>query len=79
MTDEKKAFLVCLAEAAVILICGKIGKGEGFTIWLLLTLLLVALIYADHCKSKANNARQRRLINQQFKSEMNELRKGDKH
>ena len=79
MTDETKAFLVCLAEAAVILICGKIGKGEEFTIWLLLTLLLVALIYADHCKSKANNARQRRLINQQFKSEMNELRKGDKH
>lgn len=79
MTDETKAFLVCLTEAAVILICGKIGKGEGFTIWLLLTLLLVALVYADHCKSKANNARQRRLINQQFKSEMDKIRKGDKH
>ena len=79
MTDETKAFLVCLAEAAVILIGGKIGKGEGFTIWLLLTLLLVALVYADHCKSKVNNARQRRLINQQFKSAMDKLRKGDKH
>ena len=79
MTDETKAFLVCLAEAAVILIGGKIGKGEGLTIWLLLTLLLVALVYADHCKSKANNARQRRLINQQFKSEMDKLRKDDKY
>lgn len=79
MTDETKAFLVCLAEAAVILIGGKIGKGEGFTIWLLLTLLLVTLVYADRCKSKANNAKQRRLINQQFKSQMDELRKGEKY
>lgn len=79
MTDETKAFLVCLMEAVVILIGGKIGKGEGFTIWLLLTLLLVALVYADHCKSKTNNASQRRLINQHFKTEMDKLRKGDKY
>ena len=79
MSNETKAFLACLAETAVILICGEIGGGTGFVIWLLLTLLLVALIYADDCKAKSNNVKQRQLINQQFKCQMNELRKGDKH
>ncbi len=75
MTDTTKIILLAMLWIGVMFGCAKIGGGFGFVILLLITLLLIALIYAEDCKERAINSRQRKLLNERFKQELREAEK----
>lgn len=75
MTDTTKIILLAMLWIGVMYGCAKIGGGVGFTVLLLITLLLIALIYAEDCKERASNSKQRKLLNDKFKRELREAEK----
>lgn len=75
MTDTTKIILLAMLWVGVMFGCAKIGGGVGFAVLLLITLLLIALIYAEDCKERASNSKQRKLLNERFKQELREAEK----
>lgn len=75
MSDTTKIILLAMLWVGVMFGCAKIGGGIGFAILLLITLLLIALIYAEDCKERASNSKQRKLLNERFKQELREAEK----
>lgn len=75
MTDTTKIILLAMLWVGVMYGCAKIGGGFGFAILLLVTAVLAALIYAEDCKERAINSRQRKLLNERFKQELREAEK----
>lgn len=75
MTDTAKIILLAMLWTGIMFGCAKIGGGFGFTVLMLITLLLIALIYAEDCKEKSINSKQRKLLNERFKQELQEAEK----
>ncbi len=75
MSDTAKIILLVMLWVGVMFGCAKIGGGVGFTVLLLITLLLIALIYAEDCKEKSINPKYRKTINKSFKQELREAEK----
>ncbi len=75
MTDTTKIILLAMLWVGVMFDCAKIGGGVGFTVLLLVTAVLAALIYAEDCKEKSINSKQRKLLNERFKQELQEAEK----
>ena len=75
MTDTAKIILLVMLWVGVMYGCAKIGGGIGFAILLLATAVLAALIYAEDCRERASNPKQRKTINKSFKQELQEAEK----
>lgn len=75
MTDTTKIILLAMIWVGVMFGCAKIGGGVGFTVLLLVTAVLAALVYAEDCKERASNSKQRKLLNERFKQELREAEK----
>lgn len=75
MTDTTKIILLAMLWVGVMFGCAKIGGGFGFAILLLATAVIAALVYAEDCKERASNPKQRKTINKSFKQELREAEK----
>lgn len=75
MTDTAKIILLAMLWTGIMFGCAKIGGGFGFTVLMLVTAVLAALIYAEDCKERASNSKQRKLLNERFKQELQEAEK----
>lgn len=68
MTDIIKIIMLFGAEFLAMMVCGNIGGVAGFAMWLMATLLIVAMVIADNYKEKALNPKQREQIKLRFKN-----------
>lgn len=75
MTDTTKIILLVMLWVGVMFGCAKIGGGVGFTILLLVTAVIAALIYAEDCKERASNPKQRKMIKNRSKQEFRDAEK----
>lgn len=75
MSDTAKIILLVMLWVGVMFGCAKIGGGFGFTVLLLVTAVLAALVYAEDCRERASNPKQRKTINKSFKQELREAEK----
>ena len=75
MTDTAKIILLAMLWVGVMFGCAKIGGGFGFTVLLLVTAVLAALVYAEDCRERASNPKQRKMIKNHSDQEFREAEK----